>query len=571
MTNRVNRFTKISIGIEVIALFNLILHVLTDNSIAMLSGSVIFLVTLLIDVMVITIINIKKMYKTAIGIRYFSILLLSVYIVFFYSKSLLAITVLLLLCHVFDLIFRVDFVDMYSRFMAISVSAFPIALLTIIEQLFFAETGNAHTIEMISVIAALIVMVSSMSKIFIEWIATYEKKLMEQHRMNENANEANESLMLYQDKLRKVNEELGIQKIRVESAIRQVNKSNVEMSLQNDVLKRVSTTISQYELMQNTTQALCETMDLKFCAVSMRDIANERRIEYFENHKDISDEFMAYMRECLTVSRVEDLEKVKKISVDKAIHRLYANALKQQDELAVIITIPIISDDYVEGVIVCGHERQDFFDESHTVFENIAAQILMALKNIKLYYTTQQLAIRDGLTGLYNRRQLNVLVEQYGQKAVKEKKSLTAVLLDIDNFKSFNDSYGHACGDLVLTELAGISNSCAESNNGICARYGGEEFVLVFPDKDMDSTYQIISALQETINNTQMDYAGKTVSVHVSIGISSYPETSEQPEAILNRADAAMYYSKNNGKNRITKDSDEVLAYFRKNSKRTEG
>lgn len=571
MTKSTNKFTKISIAIEVIALCNLILNILTDNSLAMIGGSVIFIVALLIDVLVITLIHTKKMYKTAIGIRYFAILILSFYIVFFYSKSILAITVLLLLCQIFDLIFRIDFTDMYSRFMALSVSAFPIALLTIVEQLFFAKQGSSNTVEIISVVAALIVMISSMSKIFIEWISTYDKKLLEQRRMNENAAEANESLMLYQDKLRKVNEELGIQKIRVESAIRQVNKSNVEMSLQNEVLRRVSTTIGQQELMSNTTQALCETMGLKFCAVAMRDIANENRVEYFENHTDISDEFMTYIKDCLTVSRVKDLIKIKKIHIDKAIHRLYVNVLKQQDELAVIVTIPIMIEDEVHGVIVCGHERKDYFDESLTVLENIAAQFLMALKNVKLYYKTQQLAIRDGLTGLFNRRQLNVLVDQFCKSSVEENKALTAVLIDIDNFKSFNDTYGHACGDLVLTELAHIINDCSDENDGISARYGGEEFVLVFQGKGLEATHKIINKLQEKINQTSLNYDNKPVSVHVSIGISSYPETSDRPEAILNRSDAAMYYSKQHGKNRITKDSDEVLAYFRRTSKGTEG
>lgn len=570
MTKSTNRFTKISIAIEIIALFNLVLHMLTDFSFAMMNGSLIFVVALLIDLLVIVLIRTKKMYRTVIGIRYFAILLLSFYVVFFYDKSILAITVLLLLSQIFDLIFRIDFTDMYSRFMALSVSAFPIALLTIIEQLFFAKPGSSNTIEIISVVAALIVMISSMSKIFIEWIATYDKKLLEQRRMNENATEANESLMQYQEKLRKVNEELGIQKIRVESAIRQVNKSNIEMSLQNEVLRKVSTTIGQYELMSNTTQVLCETMGLKFCAVAMRDIANERRIEYFENHLDISDEFMVYIKECLTVSRVKELTKIKKICIDKAIHHLYSNVLRQHDELAVIVTIPIIIEDTVHGVIVCGHERQDYFDESLTVLENISAQYLMALRNVKLYYQTQQLAIRDGLTGLFNRRQLNVLVEQFCKRSLEEKVSLTAVLIDIDNFKSFNDSYGHACGDMVLTELARIINNCSEENEGISARYGGEEFVLVFQEKSLEITYQIISELQEKINQTSLNYENKPVSVHVSIGISSYPETADRPEAILNRADAAMYYSKQNGKNRITKDSDEILAYFRKMSKGTE-
>lgn len=567
---KANRFAKINITIEVIAVCNLILSMLTEVSFEKTSGIAVYGTALLIEVMIVTILEAKKMQKTAIGMRYFCILGLSVYIVFFYNKSLLAITVLLLLCQVFDLLFRVDYSDMYSRLMVLSVSAFPIALLTIVEQLFFVKVGNAYTIEMISVVAALIVTVSSISKIFIEWVTNFEKRLLEQRRKNENATEINENLMIYQDKLRKVNEELGIQKIRVESANRQVSKSNSEMKVQNEVLKYVSSTIDQHELLKKASQSLLDSMQLKFCAVLIRDVTDESKCVYHESHAEISDTFMNYLEECIVKTRANEIAALKQIHIEKSLHRLYTDVLEQQDDIAAIISVPIISGNNVEGIIICGHERQDYFDESRNVFENLATQLLLAIKNAKLYAQVQELAIRDGLTGLYNRRQLNQLVDKFSKNAVSDKTPLTAVLMDIDNFKRFNDTYGHACGDLVLTKLAQIIDACAKENDAISARYGGEEFVLVFPQKGLDETHGIIAKLRETINQSSLDYAGKTVSIRVSIGISTYPETAQTPETILNRADAAMYYAKQNGKNQIIKDSDEVLAYFRKMSKETE-
>lgn len=567
---KANRFAKINITIEVIAVCNLILSMLTEVSFEKTSGIAVYGTALLIEVMIVTILEAKKMQKTAIGMRYFCILGLSVYIVFFYNKSLLAITVLLLLCQVFDLLFRVDYSDMYSRLMVLSVSAFPIALLTIVEQLFFVKVGNAYTIEMISVVAALIVTVSSISKIFIEWVTNFEKRLLEQRRKNENATEINENLMIYQDKLRKVNEELGIQKIRVESANRQVSKSNSEMKVQNEVLKYVSSTIDQHELLKKASQSLLDSMQLKFCAVLIRDVTDESKCVYHESHAEISDTFMNYLEECIVKTRANEIAALKQIHIEKSLHRLYTDVLEQQDDIAAIISVPIISGNNVEGIIICGHERQDYFDESRNVFENLATQLLIAIKNAKLYAQVQELAIRDGLTGLYNRRQLNQLVDKFSKNAVSDKTPLTAVLMDIDNFKRFNDTYGHACGDLVLTKLAQIIDACAKENDAISARYGGEEFVLVFPQKGLDETHGIIAKLRETINQSSLDYAGKTVSIRVSIGISTYPETAQTPETILNRADAAMYYAKQNGKNQIIKDSDEVLAYFRKMSKEME-
>ncbi len=570
MAEKGKNFTKISIAVEAIALCNLILYALTEVTKQRVSGLAVYCLALIVDILILTVLTKRKMQKTAIAMRYLVVLMLSFYIVFFYNKSILAITVLLLFCQIVELIFMIDFTDLYSRLIVMSVSVFPIALLTIVEQLFFSSLGNSYAIELISVVAALIVVVNLMSKLFIEWISNCEKRILEQKRKNENANEANENLLLFQDKLRKVNEELGIQKIRVESANRQVNKSNAEMKVQNEVLKYISSAIEQKELVQKATEALCNAMDMKFCCVVMRDVADEKTFIYHETHKEISDSFMDYLKDCVLGERLSELCSLKKIYTDKAMHRLYTKALMQQDELAVIMAVPIISDAENEGVIICGHEKQDFFDESATVFENLAAQLVMALKNAKLYAKVQQLAIRDGLTGLYNRRYLNQLVSEYSIKATEENQSLTAVLMDIDNFKGFNDTYGHAFGDIVLTKLAELLGQCAGKNEGISARYGGEEFVAVFPNKDMNTVYEVIADLQETINNTSLDYSGTPVSIHVSIGISSYPETAPTPETILNRADAAMYYAKRNGKNQITKDSDEVLAYFRKRSKETD-
>lgn len=570
MTEKGRKFTKISIAVEAIAICNLILYALTEVTKQRVSGLAVYCFALAVDVLILTVLSKRKMQKVAIAMRYLVVLTLSFYIVFFYNKSILAITVLLLLCQVIELIFMIDFTDMYSRLIVMSVSVFPIALLTIIEQLFFSSIGNSYAIELISVVAALIVVVNMISKVFIEWISNYEKRILEQKRKNENANEANENLLMFQEKLRKVNEELGIQKIRVESANRQVNKSNAEMKVQNEVLKYISSTIEQKELLQKATEALCTAMDMKFCCLVMRDAADEKAFVYHETHKNISDSFMEYLKESVLGERLSELFRLEKMYTDKAMHRLYSKALMQQDELTVIVVVPISSDAGNEGVIICGHDKQDFFDESVTVFENLAAQLLMALKNAKLYAKVQQLAIRDGLTGLYNRRHLNQLVEEYSTKAIEEKQALTAVLMDIDNFKGFNDTYGHAFGDIVLAKLAELLEQCTEKNEGISARYGGEEFVAVFPEKDMNTVHEIISDLQATINSTALDYSGTPVSIHVSIGISSYPETASTPETILNRADAAMYYAKRNGKNQITKDSDEVLAYFRKKSKETD-
>lgn len=268
----------------------------------------------------------------------------------------------------------------------------------------------------------------------------------------------------------------------------------------------------------------------------------------------------------VTKGGFDEVIKKNKITIEKKLRRKCFSKLNE-DELSAIIVVPIEKGGTAVGAIFCGHERQDYFDESVNMFENISAQILMALDNANLYAEVQQLAIRDGLTGLYNRRHLNELVDLYSKEAVEKQIPLSAALLDIDHFKGFNDSYGHIFGDLVLKRLSEIAEKCAGENNGIASRYGGEEFVLVFLGIDLQKTNDIMVKLKSDINNMTLEYMGKNVSVRVSIGVTAYPEVCAAPDEVLNRADLAMYFSKEHGRNQITIDSEEVHEFFKTRTK----
>jgi len=198
-------------------------------------------------------------------------------------------------------------------------------------------------------------------------------------------------------------------------------------------------------------------------------------------------------------------------------------------------------------------------------FETVVAQLLVAIHNASLYSRMQQMAIHDSLTGIYNRGQLNVILEQYTIRASEQKNSVSVALLDIDLFKKINDTYGHLFGDEVIKMVAAKMQEVANCFHGIAARYGGEEFVIVLPDVGISDFYHIITSLKETIDNTTLHFNEDEVHVKVSVGISSYPETSVSCQQLLNRADGAMYYSKQNGRNSITVDNDIVQDYVRKN------
>ena len=126
MAEKGKNFTKISIAVEAIALCNLILYALTEVTKQRVSGLAVYCLALIVDLLILTVLTKRKMQKTAIAMRYLVVLMLSFYIVFFYNKSILAITVLLLFCQIVELIFMIDFTDLYSRLIVMSVSVFPI-------------------------------------------------------------------------------------------------------------------------------------------------------------------------------------------------------------------------------------------------------------------------------------------------------------------------------------------------------------------------------------------------------------------------------------------------------------
>ena len=163
------------------------------------------------------------------------------------------------------------------------------------------------------------------------------------------------------------------------------------------------------------------------------------------------------------------------------------------------------------------------------------------------------LSMTDALTALGNRRYLNEAVKSPLEKYGKYMGSLTVFLLDIDNFKRYNDRYGHRQGDLCLQAVASILSSFAENNNFCAVRYGGEEFVLVMTGLSADSSIEKAEQLRKSIAAARIpDSHGNDTHVTVSIGISFHQSwESDSWEAAFSRADEALYKAKQNCRNRV--------------------
>jgi diguanylate cyclase (GGDEF)-like protein len=178
----------------------------------------------------------------------------------------------------------------------------------------------------------------------------------------------------------------------------------------------------------------------------------------------------------------------------------------------------------------------------------VAERVSLALVNLRLRELLKNQSIRDPLTGLYNRRYLEESLNRELRRAVRAKRSISIVMLDLDHFKHFNDTFGHQAGDLLLKEVSRLLRARLRAGDIAC-RFGGEEFSLVLCESDLEGTLKCVNSLCDEIRHLSVDYRGQTLGrITVSAGIANYPAHFDNLEDLINAADKALYTAKHHGR-----------------------
>jgi diguanylate cyclase (GGDEF)-like protein len=163
----------------------------------------------------------------------------------------------------------------------------------------------------------------------------------------------------------------------------------------------------------------------------------------------------------------------------------------------------------------------------------------------------EEMAITDGLTNLYNRVYFNDTLENELQRSMRYKTPLCLLMLDIDYFKSINDTYGHQAGDACLVALATLLKRFSRKVD-TCARYGGEEFIIILPQTPFENAIELAERMRQEVERLKVQYENQSIQYTVSIGVSSLSLTGEMlEEELLKAADSALYVAKENGRNRV--------------------
>lgn len=205
----------------------------------------------------------------------------------------------------------------------------------------------------------------------------------------------------------------------------------------------------------------------------------------------------------------------------------------------------------LEGRIIVAHDVTDRkWLENDLKYANESLTHQLAEIN-KLRADLQEQAIRDPLTNTYNRRYLAEFLSKEVARAEREKASLSVVIMDVDNFKQFNDMHGHKCGDVVLQAIAQFLVDHTRRGDIVC-RYGGEEFVILMPGASQEVAHERAELWRQVFSETAVEYDGINLSATFSAGVATFPQHGKTDEALLQAADRALYQSKNAGKNKVT-------------------
>jgi len=208
--------------------------------------------------------------------------------------------------------------------------------------------------------------------------------------------------------------------------------------------------------------------------------------------------------------------------------------------------VPLTSQNEIIGVLnIAGLE-----DGALEKFLIVSRQFSLEIEKVRLYETVQQLAITDGLTGVFVRRYFLDMLKEELERSLKHNFRLSFLMVDLDHFKECNDKLGHLVGDVILKDAARMMKKNIREID-IIGRYGGEEFALLLPETDKGSAAVAAERLRWAIANRSFKAYDEVVNMTISVGLSTFPDNAKTVEELIDTADKALYEAKAQGRNRV--------------------
>lgn len=228
-----------------------------------------------------------------------------------------------------------------------------------------------------------------------------------------------------------------------------------------------------------------------------------------------------------------------------------------------MLIVPVIRADQVVGELILVNRigNEEFSPGDEDLLLTLCFHTSFALEKARLHQEATRLATIDGLTGLNNHRAFQERLETEISRAERFKHNLSLLIMDVDFFKKFNDTYGHRAGDEILKRVA---CNVVENIRSIdfAARYGGDELVALLPETSISGANVTAEKIRETVMGQKIRVNNKNISATISVGVASYPEDAADREHLIECADKALYAAKNAGRNRVCIFRDITAEYL---------
>lgn len=218
---------------------------------------------------------------------------------------------------------------------------------------------------------------------------------------------------------------------------------------------------------------------------------------------------------------------------------------------AALVLLPLASKGIPVGLLGLGSERPDAFPpEIRRLLSTLGITIAVAADNARLYAQARHVADTDPVTGLYNHRYMQDAVENELSRAARSNRPFVIMMIDVDRFKRYNDTYGHPAGDHLLHETARLLTGACRRTDSV-GRYGGDEFIILLPETNGEQAGILAERIQVAYGALAADRDHSQVGVSLSIGIAVFPVAGQSRQELIHAADAAMYRSKHRGGGRV--------------------
>ncbi len=230
--------------------------------------------------------------------------------------------------------------------------------------------------------------------------------------------------------------------------------------------------------------------------------------------------------------------------------RFVLGETEKKENVRSLIVVPLFHEGRVTGTLAIHATRPNVFNHDDLrLLDAIATLASSAISNAMLYEKTEELAIKDALTGLYVRRYFFDRLKEEHRRTLLSNKKMSLLMCDLDHFKECNDRFGHQGGDLMLVQFADILMKSLK--DAVLARYGGEEFAVLLPETSRTDAVRVAEQLRKAVEKSLFYIRREQVRMTLSVGVAGVPEDTLDTETLVQKADQALYRAKREGRNRV--------------------